>query len=155
MNMLRAMMATAGTLALAGGASELEILRRGSVATRIAPAENFTGTVRLQSQFRRAEPSRLSGALVSFDAGARTHWHSHPLGQTLVVTAGEGLVQRWGGMRERIREGDIVWIPPGVKHWHGAGPSSEMSHVALVEVSKGENVTWMEQVSEQQYRGGS
>jgi len=156
MKLSRAMLATTalfGSLALADAAREVEILRRAHSVPRIAPSENFTGTVRLGSQFRRDAPSRLSGALVSFDAGARTHWHTHPLGQTLIVTAGAGFVQRWGGVREIIRAGDIVWTPPGVKHWHGAGPSEGMSHVALVETRDGESVAWMEKVSDGQYEG--
>ena len=147
---LLALLAATG-LVQAGGVSEITVSRGSSSEKVTAPAENFTGTVRLQSQFRRESPSRLSGATVFFEPAARTKWHTHPVGQTLVVLSGTGFVQRWGGKRETIREGDVVWIPPNVKHWHGATATSSMSHVAIVETVDGKSVDWLEAVSDQQY----
>jgi quercetin dioxygenase-like cupin family protein len=138
-------------LAYAGSAPKIEVSRSSDVEGVVGPAQNFTGTARLQAQFRREAPSRLAGALVTFEPGARTNWHTHPIGQTLIVTQGTGHVQHWGGKRETIREGDIVWIPPGVKHWHGASAASSMSHVAFVETLDGNTVEWFEAVSDQQY----
>jgi quercetin dioxygenase-like cupin family protein len=117
-----------------------------------APA-NFTGEVRVEGRFQATLPARVSGGTVSFAPGARTAWHTHPLGQTLIVTAGEGLVQHWGGSAQAIRPGDVVWIPPGVKHWHGATPISAMTHVAISEALDGKTVDWLEHVTEKQYRG--
>jgi quercetin dioxygenase-like cupin family protein len=116
------------------------------------PAENFTGSVRVDSRFQGTAPARISGGIVTFEPGARTAWHTHPLGQTLIVTAGAGLVQEWDGPVQEIRPGDIVWIPPGVKHWHGATATNGMSHIAFSEALDGKTVAWMEQVSEEQYR---
>ena len=144
-------LAALAPLAYAGSASKVEISRTAAGDGTVAPAQNFTGTVRLKSQFRREAPSRLSGALVTFEPGARTNWHTHPIGQTLIVTDGVGHVQNWGAKRETIREGDIVWIPPGVKHWHGASATSAMSHVAFVETLDGKTVDWLEPVSSEQY----
>jgi quercetin dioxygenase-like cupin family protein len=132
---------------------EIELQRRDSTPPVALPGQNLTGTAWLHSQFRRAAPSRLAGVAVTFDTGARSSWHTHPHGQTLIVTAGVGYVQHWGGKRELMREGDIVWIPPGVKHWHGATESSSMTHVALVETLDGKTVDWLEKVSDQQYAG--
>jgi quercetin dioxygenase-like cupin family protein len=115
------------------------------------PEKYFTGRVQIAGQFQREEPSRVTGAIVSFQPGARTAWHSHPAGQTLIVTKGAGFVQSWGGPRQEIREGDIVWTPPGVKHWHGASIGSAMSHVAIQEKIDGKNVEWMELVTDEQY----
>jgi 4-carboxymuconolactone decarboxylase len=154
MNSLRSMLMVLAALApltRAGSATTIEVSRTSERDAVIAPAQNFTGTVRLKSQFRRAAPSRLSGALVTFEPGARTKWHTHPIGQTLIVTRGTGHVQEWGSPRQTIREGDIVWIPPGVKHWHGASASSSMSHVAFVETLDDKTVDWLESVSDQQY----
>jgi len=117
------------------------------------PETYFTGRAQIAGLFERPEPSRLTGAIVTFDPGARTAWHTHPAGQTLVVTRGMGLVQHWGGARQEIREGDVVWIPPGVKHWHGGSPAQEMSHVAVMEKLGGTNVEWLEKVTDAQYRG--
>jgi quercetin dioxygenase-like cupin family protein len=108
--------------------------------------------VRVDSRFQGTAPARIGGGIVTFEPGARTAWHTHPLGQTLIVTAGVGLVQEWDGPVQEIRPGDIVWIPPGVKHWHGATTTNGMSHIAVSEALDGKSVAWMEQVSEDQYR---
>jgi 4-carboxymuconolactone decarboxylase len=115
------------------------------------PAENFTGSVRIQYLEQARPPARTSSALVTFQPGARTAWHSHPLGQVLIVTAGTGRVQRWGDAIDEIKQGDIVWIPPGQKHWHGASPTSAMSHIAIVEALDGKFADWMEKVTDAQY----
>lgn len=129
----------------------IRIMRGGSQPSRQAPAENFTGSVRVDPLFQASAPARAAGSLVTFDPGARTAWHSHPLGQILIVTAGTGRVQRWGDPVEEIRKGDVVWIPPGQKHWHGAAPKSSMAHIAIVEQLDGKSVEWMEKVSDAQY----
>ena len=116
------------------------------------PAEYFTGTVRIDPLFQAHDPARALGASVTFEPGARTAWHTHPLGQTLIVTAGCGLVQRWGGPIEEIRPGDVVWIPPGEKHWHGATATTAMTHIAIQEQLDGKSADWMEQVSDEQYQ---
>ncbi len=130
----------------------MNIQRVGSQASAKGPADWFTGTVRLDSPFKGTEASRVTGAFVSFEPGARTAWHTHPLGQTLIVIAGCGWVQRWDGPVEEIRPGDIVWFPPGEKHWHGASPTTAMSHIAIQEALHGKAVDWMEKVSDDQYR---
>jgi quercetin dioxygenase-like cupin family protein len=122
-------------------------------ATGKGPADWFTGTVRVDPLFSPPEPARVSGALVTFEPGARTAWHTHPLGQTLIVTAGCGRVQREGGPIEEIRPGDVVWFPPGEKHWHRAGATTAMSHIAIQEKLDGKNVDWMEKVSDEQLGG--
>jgi 4-carboxymuconolactone decarboxylase len=127
------------------------ITRSGSQPSRQGPAENFTGSVRVDPLFQTHDPSRTSGARVTFEPGARTAWHTHPLGQILIVTAGSGLVQPWGGPIDEIRQGDVVWIPPGQKHWHGASPNTAMTHIAMVEQLDGKSVDWLEQVSDVQY----
>jgi 4-carboxymuconolactone decarboxylase len=129
----------------------IRIMRSGSQPSRQAPAENFTGSVRVDPLFQAIAPARASGFLVTFDPGARTAWHTHTLGQILIVTAGTGRVQRWGDSVEEIRQGDVVWIPPGQKHWHGAAPNSSMAHIAIVEQLDGKTVDWMEKVSDAQY----
>jgi 4-carboxymuconolactone decarboxylase len=129
----------------------LDILRNNSQPVSLGPPENFTGTVRVASRFQRDAPARIGGATVSFEAGARTAWHSHPLGQTLIVTAGRGWVQREGARVEEILPGDVVWIPPHQKHWHGATRTSPMTHIAIVETLNGKSTDWMEQVSDEQY----
>jgi quercetin dioxygenase-like cupin family protein len=128
----------------------MDIKRAGSQPSAKGPADWFTGTVRIDPLF---DPGRVSGALVTFEPGARTAWHSHPLGQTLIVTAGCGRVQRERGPVEEIRPGDVVWFPPGEKHWHGASPTTAMSHIAIQEKLDGKNVDWMAQVSDAQYLG--
>ena len=131
----------------------MDIKRNGSQPSATGPAGYFTGAVRIDPLFDVADPARHFGAYVTFEPGARTAWHTHPLGQTLVVTAGCGRAQRWGGPIEEIRPGDVVWFPPGEKHWHGAGPTTGMTHVAIHEALDGKHVDWMEPVTDAQYRG--
>jgi quercetin dioxygenase-like cupin family protein len=128
----------------------MEILRVGSRASGQGPAAWFTGTVRIDPLFG-PDPERVAGALVTFEPGARTAWHTHPLGQTLVVTSGCGWVQRDGGQVEEIHPGDVVWFAPGEKHWHGATAATAMSHIAVQEKLNGEVVVWMEHVSDEEY----
>jgi quercetin dioxygenase-like cupin family protein len=130
----------------------MEINRIGSRPSAKGPTEWFTGEVRIDPLFQAHEPARAQGASVTFEPGARTAWHTHPLGQTLIVTVGMGLVQRWGGPIEEIRPGDVVWFAPGEKHWHGASPTTEMTHIAIQEALDGKVVEWMEHVSDEQYR---
>jgi quercetin dioxygenase-like cupin family protein len=129
----------------------MEIKRVGSKPSSKGSADWFTGTVRVDAPFQASAPARVGGATVTFEPGARTAWHTHPLGQTLIVTAGVGRVQREGGSIEEIRPGDIVWIEPGEKHWHGAAPTTAMTHLAIAETLDGEVVHWMEKVSDEQY----
>jgi quercetin dioxygenase-like cupin family protein len=134
-----------------GGAPALRITRSGSQPSAKGPAENFTGTVRIDPLFPANAPARASGASVTFEPGARTAWHTHPLGQRLIVTSGVGRVQLSGGAVEEIRPGDVVWIPPGQKHWHGASPTTAMTHLAIQEALDGKVVEWMEKVTDAQY----
>ena len=129
----------------------MDIKRSGSQPSGKGSAEYFTGTVRIDPLLQAPAPARLFGASVTFEPGARTAWHTHPLGQTLIVTAGCGRVQRWGGSIEEIRPGDVVWFPPDEKHWHGAGLLTAMTHIAIVEVLDGKSADWMEKVSDEQY----
>ena len=129
----------------------MEIRRVGSQPSGEGPAQYFTGSVRIDPLFDRDDPARVTGASVTFEPGARTAWHTHPLGQTLIVTLGRGRVQRWGGQIEEIRPGDVVLIAPGEKHWHGATPTTAMTHIAIQEKLDGKNVEWLEQVSDDQY----
>ena len=129
----------------------MEITRAGSQPSAKGPADWFTGTVRIDPLFRAAAPARAAGAVVTFEPGARTAWHTHPLGQTLIVLSGLGLVQREGGAVEEIRPGDVVWIPPGEKHWHGASPKTAMTHIAIQEALDGTVVEWLEHVTDDQY----
>ena len=129
----------------------IEIVPISANSGTVAPRENFTGHVRVRMLFQPGDPSHLSGASVSLEPGARTAWHTHPAGQTLIVTAGEGLVRQWGGRPRVMRQGDVVRVPPGVKHWHGATPGSSMTHIALQEAVDGEVVQWLEKVTEVQY----
>jgi quercetin dioxygenase-like cupin family protein len=131
----------------------MNIIRAGSQPSNKGPADWFTGTVRIDSPFKGSEAARVSGAIVTFEPGARTAWHTHPLGQTLIVTAGGGRVQRWGGPIEEIRPGDIVWFPPGEKHWHGAAATTALTHIAIQEQHEGKAVDWLEKVSDAQYQG--
>ena len=133
----------------------MDIKRNGSQPSGKGPAEYFTGAVRIDPLFEAPDPARAVGASVTFEPGARTAWHSHPLGQTLIVTAGCGRVQRWGGPIEEIRPGDVIWFPPGEKHWHGAAPTTAMTHIAIQEQLDGKTVDWMEKVSDEQYQAGS
>jgi quercetin dioxygenase-like cupin family protein len=135
--------------------SKLEIQRNGTTPSQRGPAETFTGAVRTDNPFRGWGASRVSGSHVTFEPGARTAWHTHPLGQTLIVTQGCGLVQAEGGPIEAIQPGDVVWIPAATRHWHGASPTKAMSHLAIVESLNGSRVQWMEHVSDQQYRAGA
>ena len=129
----------------------MEIRRNGSQPSGKGPAEYFTGAVRIDSLFEAPDPARVRGASVTFEPRARTAWHTHPLGQALIVTFGLGWVQRWGGPVEEIRPRDVVWISPGEKHWHGATPTTAMTHIAVQEALNGSPVEWMEQVSDEQY----
>jgi 4-carboxymuconolactone decarboxylase len=135
----------------AGEQPTIRITRAGAQPPQAVSAEHFTGSARVDSAFVGSAPARISGARVLFEPGARTAWHVHPLGQTLIVTAGTGRVQRWGEPVDEIRQGDVVWIPPGEKHWHGAAPHSSMTHIAITEQLNGKAVEWMEQVSETQF----
>jgi quercetin dioxygenase-like cupin family protein len=132
----------------------MNIKRIGSQSSAKGPAENFTGTVRIGPLFEASEPARSLGVSVTFEPGARTAWHTHPLGQTLIVTAGTGLTQSWGGPIGKISPGDVVWCPPGEKHWHGATATTAMTHIAIVEKLDGKVVDWMEKVSDEQYQAG-
>ena len=129
----------------------MTITRAGSRPSQQGPADWFTGTVRIDPLFTAPAPARAAGAAVTFEPGARTAWHTHPLGQTLVVLFGCGLVQREGGPVEEIRPGDVVWFAPGEKHWHGAAPDTAMQHIAIQEALDGRAVEWLEQVTDAQY----
>lgn len=133
----------------------MDIHRSGSQPSQRGPAEFFTGGVRVDPLFQLPEPARGFGANVTFEPGARTAWHTHPLGQTLIVTAGCGWVQRWGGPRETIWPGDVVWIPPREKHWHGATATTAMTHIAIVEHVDGKSAEWLEMVGDEQYGSGT
>ena len=130
----------------------MDIRRSGSQPSGKGPAEYFTGAVRLDPLFQAPGPARAVSVSVTFEPGARTAWHTHPLGQTLIVTAGAGLAQRWGGPMEQIRPGDVIWFPPGEKHWHGAAAATAMTHIAIQEQLDGRAVDWMEKVSDEQYQ---
>ena len=130
----------------------MEIKRSGSQTSGKGPDEYFSGSVRVDPLFNAPEPARAVGVSVTFEPGARTAWHTHPLGQTLIVTSGSGLAQRWSGPVEEIRPGDVVWFPPGLKHWHGATPTTAMTHIAITEFQNGKNVDWLEKVSDEQFR---
>jgi quercetin dioxygenase-like cupin family protein len=142
-------------MAFSKGILTMDIKRSGSQPSSKGPAEYFTGMVRVDPLFQSPEPARTSGASVTFEPGARTAWHTHPLGQTLIVTAGCGLVQRWGGASEQIRPGDVIWFSPGEKHWHGATSTTAMTHIAIQEALDGKPVNWLEQVSDEQYHAAN
>ena len=129
----------------------MQITRSGASPSQKGPADYFTGQVRIDSRFSTTAPARTGGATVTFEPGARTAWHTHPLGQTLLITSGLGWVQVEGGPREEVRPGDIVWFPPGERHWHGATAASAMSHIAIAEALDGRSVDWMEKVTDAQY----
>jgi quercetin dioxygenase-like cupin family protein len=131
----------------------MKITRAGASPSRSGPEEYFTGTVRMDPLFAAEPPARANGLHVTFEPGARTAWHTHPAGQTLIVTFGRGRVQREGGPVEEIRSGDVVWFEPGERHWHGAAPDTAMSHIAIQETVDGSHITWMEKVSEADYGG--
>ncbi len=130
----------------------MEIKRADSQSSSIGSSDWFTGTVRIDPLFEAPEPARVRGASVAFELGARTAWHTHPLGQTLIVTSGLGWAQRWGGPIEEIRPGDVIWFAPNEKHWHGASPTSAMTHIAIQEALDGKVVEWMEHVTDAEYR---
>ncbi|HEX2554724.1 MAG TPA: cupin domain-containing protein [Microvirga sp.] len=132
----------------------MQITRSGAQPSGKGPTEYFTGTVRIDPLFSAPDPARVAGASVTFEPGARTAWHTHPLGQTLIVTSGLGWVQRDGGPVEEVRSGDVVWFPPGEKHWHGATAATAMTHIAIQERLNGKAVDWMEHVTDGQYRAG-
>ncbi len=131
----------------------MKIIRNGSRPATAGPADWFTGRVRIDPLFQAPDPARATAALVTFEPGARTAWHTHPLGQTLIVTAGLGRAQREGGPVEELRPGDVVWFEPGERHWHGAGPDTAMSHIAIHEHQDGRTVDWLERVSDADYLG--
>jgi quercetin dioxygenase-like cupin family protein len=150
-------LSASSTAGLAQGAIEtrrqkMDIKRNGSRPSAKGPAEYFTGSVRVEPVFQVGEPMRLNAGHVTFEPGARSAWHTHPLGQTLIITGGLGWVQTEGGPIEEVRPGDVVWFPPGEKHWHGASPTTAMTHYAVQESLNGKNVDWMEKVSDEQYR---
>ncbi|KGM47599.1 cupin domain-containing protein [Pseudooceanicola atlanticus] len=131
----------------------MKIIRAGSLPSGPGPQDYFTGTVRIDPMFQADEPGRTSGAHVTFEPGARTAWHTHPAGQTIIITLGRGRVQREGGPVEEVTTGDVVFFPAGEKHWHGAAPENAMSHIAIQESIDGTPVTWMEKVADEDYNG--
>lgn len=131
----------------------MKIIRNGSLPSVRGPEAWFTGAVRIDAPFQATGPATVGGATVTFEPGARTAWHTHPLGQTLIVTQGRGWLQAWGEEAQELNAGDIAWIPPGVKHWHGASSETAMIHIAIAESVDGSPVTWMEKVSDEQYQG--
>ena len=131
----------------------MKIIACGTVATIIAPEKYFTGRVLQTPVIEKEAPARLRATMVSFEPGARTHWHTHPLGQTLYVTAGAGRAQTWGGPIQEIKAGDVISFEPGEKHWHGGGPKTAMTHLAMQEALEGSHADWMEQVTDEQYGG--
>ncbi|KOX99557.1 (R)-mandelonitrile lyase [Pseudomonas nunensis] len=137
----------------AQASNEIRITRVGAQPSIKGSVENFTGTVRVDGMFKGDLPARVGGGTVTFEPGARTAWHTHPLGQTLIVTAGVGYVQQEGAPRQEIRPGDIVWIPPQTRHWHGATADNGMTHIAIAEAEDGKTVAWAEKVSDAQYKG--
>jgi len=157
---MKTLLATTATLTALGAAPALAepappdtilVTRNGAQAAMKGPDDWFTGQVRVDMLFTPQAPARSSAGLVTFEPGARTAWHAHPLGQSLVVTAGKGWVQAWGGPKREIQSGDVVWIPPGVKHWHGASATTALVHIAIQESMNGSNAAWMEKVSDAQY----
>lgn len=141
--------------AMAHSSTEVNLTHREERAAFDGSPDNFTGRVRVEMLLGAQAPSRASGGSVTFQPGAHTAWHTHPLGQTLIVTSGVGRVQFWGGAVREMQPGDVVWIPPGVKHWHGAAPKTSMTHIAIAEVLDGQSVTWLEKLSAAQYDGST
>ena len=137
----------------AQASNEIRISSAGSQPSVKGAAENFTGTVRVDGLFKGDHPARIGGGTVTFEPGARTAWHTHPLGQTLIVTQGRGWLQEWGEEAQALNQGDIAWIPPGVKHWHGASSQTAMTHIAIAESVNGSPVDWLEKVTDEQYQG--
>lgn len=150
-SMVTAAMAFSATAAFAEPDRAVTVTRFNDETTTAGSPDYFTGSVKVQSRFQSQAPARVGGGVVSFEPAARTAWHSHPLGQTLIVTEGAGRVQHWDGGIQEIGPGDVVWIPPGVKHWHGASPEVGMSHIAVAEALDGQTVEWMEHVTDEQY----
>ncbi len=148
----RAAAARESNVTTQGRNGAMQITRAGSQPSNKGSADYFTGTVRVDPLFPVREPGRVSAGSVTFQPGARTAWHTHPLGQTLIITAGMGWVQREDAPIEEVRPGDVVWFPPGLKHWHGATPTTAMTHIAIQETLNGKNVDWLEKVSDEQYR---
>jgi 4-carboxymuconolactone decarboxylase len=148
---LHGQQAGGSAMTTASDESAIVVTRSEAQASRPGPAEHFTGSVRVDQHFQASAPGRVFGARVAFEPGARTAWHTHPLGQTLIVTSGVGRVQRWGDPVDEIRPGDVVWIPAGQKHWHGASPTTSMTHIAIVERFDGKSADWMEKVTDEQY----
>lgn len=146
-----AILSTPSVFASPVGSDNIVITRNGSQASIKGSDQWFSGAVRVDMLFQPQSPSRTSAGLVTFEPGARTAWHSHPLGQTLVVTAGKGWVQEWSREKREVQPGDVVWFPPNVKHWHGATQATALSHIAIQEVLNGKNAEWMEKVSDEQY----
>lgn len=136
---------------VASASQQMVVTRAGSQPSARGPVQYFTGTVRVDPLFGPRAPSTVAGAAVTFEPGARSAWHTHPAGQVLIVTAGVGRVQQWGAAVQEIRPGDVIWTPPGVKHWHGAAPATAMTHIAIQEAVGGKNVEWMEKLSDEQY----
>jgi quercetin dioxygenase-like cupin family protein len=149
---LKVLAASTLTVPMTLRSGTMEIKRNGSQPSGKGPEDWFTGAVRVDPLIQAPDPARVRGASVTFEPGARTAWHTHPLGQTLIVTSGRGWVQAWGGPVEEIHPGDVVWFPPDEKHWHGATPTTAMTHIAIQEALNGEVVEWMEQVSDEQYQ---
>jgi len=149
--MAAAIMAPTGAAPTDEGATKMEITRKADLQTVEGPEDYFTGKATITGQFKRDDPSRLTGAIVHFEPGARTAWHTHPLGQTLIVTEGIGWTQVEGGAKYEFYEGDVLWCPADKKHWHGATPHEGMTHIALQETLDGKNVTWMEKVTDEEY----
>ena len=141
------------SIALAQTPAEVHVTKADKDTAQLGSTNNFTGIVYVTNRFKGQGPARISGATVTFEPQARTAWHSHPLGQTLIVTKGAGRVQHWGGAVQEINIGDTVWIPPGVKHWHGASSTTAMQHIAVAETLNGKTVDWMEPVTDAQYAG--
>lgn len=146
------MMSMLAPAAYADVEEKMKIQRSGSQPSQAGPEAYFSGQVRIDAPFQGSEPARVGGATVTFEPGARTAWHTHPLGQTLIVTQGRGWLQQWGEAMQEINQGDIVWIPHGVKHWHGATATTAMTHIAIAESLNGSPVEWMEKVSDEQYQ---
>jgi quercetin dioxygenase-like cupin family protein len=144
-------LAQSGSQEAGGGTQQMSIARAGSQASNKGPAQFFTGSARIDPLFGEHAPATTSSAAVTFEPGARSAWHTHPKGQVLIVTAGVGRVQQAGGPVQEIRPGDVIWAPPGVKHWHGAAPGTALTHIAIQESVNGKNVEWMEKVSDEQY----
>ena len=149
-----AAMAATGALAQEAGEPDMEITRKEDQQSVEGPEEYFTGKATIRGNFNREDPSRLTGAIVTFEPGARTAWHKHPLGQTLIVTEGTGWTQVKGGEKYEFHEGDVMWCPPDKVHWHGATPTEGMTHIALQEAKDGTNVTWLEKVTDEEYLAG-